>query len=320
MTDLLNTFVLVLPILIMAGIGWIAGRFFKFPSDAEHVLTRYVVYLAGPASLILAISETEISTLLNMRLMLATVITYGLGYVGTILVHRLLLRRPLGMSAFAGFSVAKFNLIIIGIPVILSILGPKGIPALVINAFASYLLLTPVTLFLHGLASQGGARGSGVRVAALRGLEETFGNPLIIGSLAGVALLLIGVKLPDFVHIPLKAVGSSVVPVGLVAVGMSIRGVKPREWGLEIWCMSLAKMLVVPAIAIGIALLFDLEPNSAVGLVLLFCLPSAVVTYALARELDVYARQSGEIVVLTTLLGVFGIPLTAYCCQLIWGI
>jgi hypothetical protein len=26
----------------MARLGWVAGRFFKFPVDAEHVLTRYL--------------------------------------------------------------------------------------------------------------------------------------------------------------------------------------------------------------------------------------------------------------------------------------
>ena len=45
------------------------------------------------------------------------------------------------------------------------------------------------------------------------------------------------------------------------------------------------------------ALLLDLDPDSAVSLVLLFCTPSAVVAYALAREVNAYARESGEIVV-----------------------
>jgi predicted permease len=109
-------------------------------------------------------------------------------FAGVILVHRLFLGRPLGESAFAGFSVAKFNLIIIGLPVILSIIGSKGIPALVINAFVSYLLLTPLTLFLHGISS--GKANDGAS-AALKGLKEAFTNPLIIGSFLGLSFPII---------------------------------------------------------------------------------------------------------------------------------
>ena len=84
--------------------------------------------------------------------------------------------------------------------------------------------------------------------------------------------------------------------------------------------MSITKVLVVPVIAAGLALLLDLDPDSAVSLVLLFSVPSAVVAYALAQEVNAYARESGEIIVLTTILGAIGIPLTAYACQLTWGI
>jgi predicted permease len=212
----------------------------------------------------------------------------------------------LGDSAFAGFVVAKFNLIIIGLPLVFSVAGAKGTPSLVINAFISYLVLTPVTLFLHGMSGDKGADSAGPARAALKGVKETITNPLIIGSLLGLLVLLLGAKIPAILDAPLKMIGKSVVPVGLVAVGLSIREIKPEEWGLEI--------------AVGLALLLDLNPDSAVSLVLLFCAPSAVVAYALAREVDAYARESGEIVVLTTILGAIGIPLTAYVCQLMWGI
>jgi predicted permease len=320
MADLSHAFLITLPILLMAGLGWVARHFFRFPENAELVLTRYVVYLSAPASLIAAIAESKLEDLLNLRLVLATVLAYVVAFLGVQLPHRLVLGRSLGESAFAGFSVAKFNLIIIGLPLVVSVVGAKGFPSLVINGFISYLLLTPLVLFLHGISDDKGNADAGPVGAVLKSLKVTITNPLIIGSLFGLLLLLLDVKIPTVLEGPLKMVGQSVVPVGLIAVGLSIREIKPAEWGLEIWLMSLAKVLVVPAIAAAIALLFGLDSYSAVSLVLLFCLPSAVVAYALAQEVDAYARESGEIVVLTTILGAVAIPLTAYACQLIWGI
>jgi len=320
MIDVKQIMELVLPLLLMAAFGLFVGWFFKFPTNTVHVLTRYVVYVAGPASLIVAIADSDWHNFLNLKLFLATLIIYCVVFIGVILVHRLGLRRNLGESAFAGFSIAKFNLFIIGLPVILTIVGSEGTPALVINAFLSYLLLTPVTLFLHGISDSNSENTRSPVKAMIRGLTEAFTNPLIIGSLLGLLLLLLGVKLPGILDEPLKTIGSSIVPVGMIAVGMSVCTAKPREWGLEVWVMSLTKMLVVPAIAIGFALLFQLDNANAVSLVLLFCVPSAVVTYSLALECDSYTKQTGEILVLTTMMGALFIPLTAYICLLIWGI
>lgn len=320
MIEIIQIIELVLPLLLMAALGFVAGLFMKFPADAAHVLTRYIVYLAGPASLITAIADSNWGELLNWKLLLATLITYSVVFIGVILVHRLALRRNLGESSFAGFSIAKFNLLIIGLPVILAIVGSKGIPAFVINAFVSYLLLTPVTLFLHGISESNSEGTQGPTKAMAKGLIEAFTNPLIIGSLLGLLLLLLGVAIPTIVDKPLKTIGHSIIPVGMIAVGMSVCTANPREWGLEVWLMSLLKMLVVPAIAIGFALLFQLDKVNAVSLVLLFSVPSAVVTYALARECCSYSKQSGQILVLTTIMGALCIPLTAYVCVLIWGI
>jgi len=320
MADLLHAFGITLPILLMAGIGWIARLFFKFPDNAELVLTRYVVYISAPASLIVAIADSKLEDLLNPKLVLATILAYAVAFLGVLLLHRLALARSLGDSAFAGFAVSKFNLIIIGLPLIVSAVGTKGTPSLVINGFISYLLLAPLVLFLHGISRDRDAADAGPIRAVLNGLKVTMTNPLIIGSLFGLLLLLLGVKIPATLDTPLKMIGASVVPVGLIAVGLSIREIKPADWGLEIWLMSLTKVLVVSMVAAGIALFLDLDPDSAVSLVLLFCVPSVVVAYALAKEVDAYAKESGEIVVLTTILGAFGIPLTVYMCQLIWGV
>lgn len=320
MTAALQTIELLIPILFMAAIGVVSGWFFKFPADTVHVLTRYIVYVGGPASLITAIADSKWQNLLNLKLFLVTLIAYSVIFIGVILVHRFALRRNLGISAFAGFSIAKFNLLIIGLPVLLAIVGSKGIPAFVINAFLSYLLLTPITLFLHGLSQSTSENGKSPITAMLKGLKEAFTNPLIIGSLFGLLLLLLGVKIPVPLDKPLKLLGSSIIPVGLFAIGMSVCSIKPREWDLEIWLMSLAKMAAVPAIVIGLALLFELDSTNAVSLVILFCVPSAVVVYALARECNAYSKQSGEIVVLTTIMGAVFIPLTTYVCLLIWGI
>jgi predicted permease len=311
---------LIIPIFFMAAIGVVTGWFFKFPADTVQVLTRYVVYVAGPASLITAIADSNLEYLLNPRLLLTTICTYSVVYVGIILFHMLVLRRNLADSAFAGFSIAKFNLLIIGLPLILSIVGSKGISAFVINAFVSYLLLTPITLFLHGLSSGDSEQKQSPSKLMLKAMAKAITNPLIIGAILGLVLLLLDAKIPVYLNTPLNTIGSSIIPVGLIAVGMFISNVKLRKWDLEVWLMSLTKMLVVPAITIGLALLFQLDKDNAVALVLLFSVPSAVVTYALARECGSYSEQSGEIVALTTITSAIFIPLTAYVCLLIWGL
>lgn len=310
----------VLPLLGTAGLGWIAGRLFGFPADAESVLSRYVLWLAGPAALFLAIMDSKLSSLLDARLLLASFLTYLIVFSGLLTIHGVALDRKLGESAFAAFSVAKFNLVMIGLPVVFSIVGTQAAPAVVINAFLGYFLLTSVTLLLYGLSNPSRSENLGGAAVFLQAFGKAFTNPLILGSLFGLLLLVLGVELPPAVRKPVSALGSSVVPVGLIAVGMSVRNVRPKDWTGEVWLMALAKVLVVPAIALGFAFLLGLRPASATSMVLLFGGPSAVVAYVLAKDFGAYEREASKIVVLTTLLAAITIPLVALACRMIWSL
>ncbi|MTH95799.1 AEC family transporter [Roseibium sp. RKSG952] len=317
MASHLNPFEVTFPILLIAAIGYLARLFFRFPDNADLVLTRYIVYLAAPASLFLAVADSKISDLLNGPLIVATILGYAIVFGAIMLIHNRALNRPMSDSVFAGFTIAKFNLIIVGLPLILAVVGARGTPSLVINGFVSYLLLTPITLFLHGLSSRSSESVSAAK-ATLHVLLDTIKNPLILGPLFGLVFLLLGVKVPHVFHEPLDMLGKSIVPVGLVAVGLSIREISPSAWSLEVWLMVLAKAVAAPLIVLGLVLALRLDASSSVSLVLLFSTPTSAVAFALSKELDAYSKETGQIVVLGTILATVTIPATIYLCQIVW--
>jgi predicted permease len=79
-------------------------------------------------------------------------------------------------------------------------------------------------------------------------------------------------------------------------------------------------MVVVPALALGAAVLFRLPPAAATALVVLFSCPPALHSYILASEYGTYEQESDGIILLSILISVLSIPAFIYACQMIWVI
>jgi malonate transporter len=318
MSQLGDSFSIVVPLLVMAAVGVVAGKWFGFAKGSDSIFAKYVVFVSGPAALILELSKTDWRELANGRMIGAAAITYSLTYLLPLLVHRYALKRSLGESAFAAFTLAQFNLIIIGLPITLAVFGSKGIPAFAILAIIGFLTVVPLTTFLHGISEP--TSGHSIATCLWRGARETITNPLVIGMAIGVVIALTGWTIPAMLHAPLTTLGASVVPIGMLAIGLSVSTGEKEAWTREIWLMSAAKMVLVPALAIGVAWCFRLDAIDAAMLVLLFAIPSAVVTYALAKQFNTYAKQTGAIVVLSTIMAAIGLPAWIWVTKCLYGI
>ena len=133
-------------------------------------------------------------------------------------------------------------------------------------------------------------------------------NPLILACLAGGALNLSGLGVPSPITPVLTLISAMALPLGLLAVGVSLNLRIISQGNTALWLSTLFKLVIYPMIFMLIAWLLDL-PAEVTGVLLVFALlPTAPSAYILARQLDGDAPLMATIITLQTLLAMVTMP------------
>jgi hypothetical protein len=317
--DEVRLFGVILPVLGPVLAGWLAVRFRLLAAEDAKALTSAFLYLFLPALIVGHLASQNLAALFDLRFIVAT-ITLMLGIYGFILLlHRFLLRRPLADSVLAAFACAKFNAVVVGLPLLLIAIGKQAIVAVIINLVIGYFTILPLTLLFLEVA-KGEESGTPVRLTTIlgRALRHTILDPLILATLAGLALSALKVTLPGWLDQTLATLGGAAIPVPLVAVGMTISGASFQEGIGEVLWVSVVRVVASPILAILIAVAFGLSPVYSIALVISFSLPTAKMAFAIAESHGVYGRAMAAIVTITTLSLVVIYPLFLWVCERLW--
>lgn len=221
-------------------------------------------------------------------------------------VGHLVMTGPFGRDGRAGVvggvSAAFSNLVLLGIPFTLGVFGKEGfeVLSLLISVHLPTMLMASIILFeVFGRDRSEAFRPLPVVMTFLRKLAV---NPLVIGILVGWAWRLTGLPLPRLASHFVDALAGVAAPVALFAMGLGL-----RKFGVSgsigpALALSAVKLGLMPAVALGFALLFGLPPLSAKVLVAAAALPSGVNSYLIAVQFGTgQALASSQITVATAL-------------------
>ena len=111
-------------------------------------------------------------------------------------------------------------------------------------------MFTPIGLTVLDVTTKG-------KVSTREILKQPLHQPLLIGSLLGIAVSAISAKtghfvVPDCIYDPIDMIGDSAVPMILMAFGMSLHGTKPLQDKSNIpavFTVAVLKNIVMPIIA-----------------------------------------------------------------------
>lgn len=133
-------------------------------------------------------------------------------------------------------------------------------------------------------------------------------NPLIIGCAAGAAAIALPWLQPPLVVATGELIGRAALPLILLAIGagldFSAIGAKP---GLLSASVAL-KLLIAPAVFLGIGMGFSLPPEALVVLAAIGGAPGAASAYVLAKELGGDAELMAGHVTVTTMIAFISLP------------
>ena len=138
-------------------------------------------------------------------------------------------------------------------------------------------------------------------------LKNVVTNPLIIGVLLSIVVMLSGIKLPQFATKTLSYLSGLTTPLALLSLGANfkIESLHGRV-GYAI-VGSLGKTTVLPIIAVTAAVLVGLRGPSLGVVLICFGAPTAVSSYIMAKKMDNDHELAAQILLLSTFVCVFTI-------------
>lgn len=127
-------------------------------------------------------------------------------------------------------------------------------------------------------------------------------NPLILSITAGVIFSLSGFTLPVLVQRSFNYFGVLVTPMALMLIGAAFRPEKIRANFKVALLASAFKLVILPLLAVFAAYQLGFDNEAILVIYVLFGVPTAAVSYIIARIMQADADLASGIIMLTTLL------------------
>lgn len=318
----------------VVALGWLLGRYRVLGERAAPVLARVVFAVATPALLLSTVAHADLHLLVS-RTAVVTWLSTALVAAVAVVVLRAVWRRPAADVTVGTLASSYVNAGNIGLPLAVYLLDDPV--AVVPTLLFQLLVLAPVAftvLDAHaarerpdgtapsvdpvqgdavqgdavpaGTVPAGPAPGDGVPVHAVPAgmratavARRTLSNPIIVATLAGLALAALPWSPPEVLFEPFRLVGAAAAPLALVTFGLSLaapRGPGGRAPRRDLALAVALRAAVHPLVAWGIGTALGLPAPALLAVVAMAALPTAqnVLVYAMRyRHGEALARDAG---------------------------
>jgi len=277
----------VAPIFAVIALGYfwsLSGRRY----DLEFI-TSVAINLGCPCLAFSTLTNIDINHTLLGTVSLATAFAIFLfGIVGALVL------RISGLSINGYLSPLMFaNIGNMGLPVCLFAYGKEGLAlAIVIFAVVCVGQFT-VAIFLYS--------GSFSPMSILK-------NPVIISIFISSVLLVSGISPPQWIAKSTKLIGDVTIPLMLLTLGVSLQRMKVFNPGRAV-LLSVTRIGMGFGTGLMLSSLFGFEGNTRGVFILQCSMPVAVFNYLLAERYGRNAKETAELIIISTLLSIVALPL-----------
>jgi predicted permease len=183
--------------------------------------------------------------------------------------------------------------------------GLFGAPGLALAALSNAAIVPTVNVLCVLVF----ARFGSVQLSLSGIMRQLAFNPLVVASVLGIAVQVLGFSLPPVIEPVLRSLAQASLPLGLICVGAALNFSAAGAWVRPIAIASAAKFGLMPLATIFVGYMMGLRGDAAVTALLFQALPTASSSYIMARQLGGDAELMAGIVAVQTVIAVLAIPL-----------
>ena len=322
MYGVLQGFALILGII---GAGYLTARFGVVQGDQRRVLNNVAFFVATPALLFTVLRQSDPSIMLSPVILITSLAAIIVATV-FVVASRLWFKRDRAATTLGAACSGYVNANNLGLPVAVYILGDAAYVAPLI--LVQLIFFAPTILSMlettrtgrlvdgpppeqagraeqaerAGQAGQDRASGGALR-GGLSALGRAASNPIIIASVLGLVVALVGIPIPSLLSAPLEMLGDAAIPMVLLSFGISLRGQRALQRGTgrsAVFTATALKLLLMPAVAWGLATAFGLGPHEVFVATIIAALPTAQNVYNYAATYRRAETMVRDTVFLTT--------------------
>ncbi|WP_300768363.1 AEC family transporter [uncultured Bifidobacterium sp.] len=291
-------------------VGYAAARMRIGGPSAQMVLNRFSFFVSSPCLMFAILSKESIFEIFHSSIVVAFLSAVAVGGI-FLLLNRLHFHMGAADATIGALNSLYLNSNNIGLPIATYILGNPALVAPIL--VMQQAVFTPVGLTVLDATTQG-------TVSAKRILTQPLHQPLLLGSLAGIAVSAISARvgwfvIPDFLFDPIDMIGDSAVPMILMAFGMSLHGsapMKERNDRAAVITVAVLKNVVMPIIAFVLAyFLMGFRGTTLYACVVLAALPTGQNVYNYAARYNVGLTFARDGILISTITSPLMIALIA---------
>jgi predicted permease len=288
----------IFPIFIVILLGWVFHRKGFIPEAFLGPGNRLVFYLAIPAMIFRSIAGTNLTTQFDIRVVLtslmAVLVVFALAWfaAGFIRVVRLGQRGTFVQSTFHG------NIGYIALAVAFYALGNEGLVRTSIIAGFVMILQNLLAIFILQFYSDNAA----IKGKASLVFLKILGNPVILASIAGILVSLLGIPIPKVLDQTLEIIGGLALPMALLIIGASLSFDLVRSRIGSVLSASIVKLIVLPGLGFVGFRFLGISPQDYLPGLLLLATPTATIAVVMAHEIGGDMDFAAATVSVSTLL------------------
>lgn len=283
---------IVLPLFIVMAVGYACKRMKLVTETLAKQMNGLVFRVFLPVLLCKNIYTSSLESLINPGVFIFAA-------VGILVMFFLLMavvpriepdKRKCGAMIQAMF---RSNYAYFGIPLVQAIFPQSD------TSVASLLVVIVVPLF-NVLAVVVLEMFRGGKADPWQIIKKILTNPLIIGSLAGLIILITGIRIPSILQKPIDDLSKVATPLALFLLGASIDFSKTGAHVRQLSLCVLAKLVVFPLAAVLAGALMGMRGVELASLLIIFGAPTAVNSAVMAQQMGSDGDLATEAVVFTT--------------------
>lgn len=250
----------IFTIVLVVGIGYVLSKKGWFDDKSSALIAKLVTTVSLPLYMITSLTKNfTAQKLLELAPdMLLPVCSMLLAMIVGKLAVRLFNVRQGRRGVFVtNFFIA--NTMFIGLPVNLALFGDESIPSVMLYYMVNLTFFW--TLGVQNIVAD--VEGAGSSLFSTQVLKKLWSPPLM-GFVAAIVLILIGLPLPKFLMRGFQYVGNLTTPLSLVFIGIEISKIKLSDFNFEkdIWGGLFGRFIVCPLCVLCLVPFINMSPIS----------------------------------------------------------